>query len=424
MKATRTEQIWLPHDDNLSRLCHLSKNLYNKGNYIIKQGMDKDSKWTRYNELDKILNGKGIAPSDNYKGLPSGTAQWVLKNLDTAWKAFFRLIKDWKKNPTKYRGMPRPPRYKKIDGENTLIFTNAQCNIKNSIIKFPKKVGLKIKTLLNDDVDLREVRIVPKGTGYVCEIVYNKEIESKETDKDRIVGIDLGVKNIIAMVNNIGLNPIVVKDDGTGIKSTNQFYNKKKAELQRVYDHQGIKSGSKMDKLKAKRDRKVHDYVHKLSRFIVDWCVEHDIGTIVFGYNEGWKQKVNIGKRNNQTFTQIPYATIIDKTMYKAEEVGIDVIKQEEAHTSKCLFLDGESIEHHEEYVGKRFKRGLFRSSNGTVINSDVNGGYNIMTKAIPKAFSKEIVGRIGGCGLHPERVNLSQRELCNTKFAENGVIV
>ena len=234
----------------------------------------------------------------------------------------------------------------------------------------------------------------------------------------------MGVKNIIAMVNNIGLNPIVVKDDGTGIKSTNQFYNKKKAELQRVYDHQGIKSGSKMDKLKAKRDRKVHDYVHKLSRFIVDWCVEHDIGTIVFGYNEGWKQKVNIGKRNNQTFTQIPYATIIDKTMYKAEEVGIDVIKQEEAHTSKCLFLDGESIEHHEEYVGKRFKRGLFRSSNGTVINSDVNGGYNIMTKAIPKAFSKEIVGRIGGCGLHPERVNLSQRELCNTKFAENGVIV
>ena len=328
----------------------------------------------------------------------------------------------------KYLGRPKPPNYKRKDGEHILIFTNKQCKIRDGIIKFPKKASLEVETRLSDDTNLREVRIIPKGTGYVCEIVYNKEIEPKETNKDRIVGIDLGMKNIIAMVNNIGLKPIIIKDDGNGIKSTNQFYNKRKAELQSIYDLQGVKNGSKMDKLQSKRDKKVHDYVHKLSRFIVDWCVDHDIGTIVFGYNEGWKQNVNIGRRNNQMFTQIPYMTIIDKTTYKAEEVGIDVIQQEEAHTSKCSFLDNESIEHHNKYAGKRFKRGLFRSAKGIVINSDVQGGYNIMTKAIPGAISLRIRKWIGGCGLHPTRVNLfgvkpSQRELCVTTFVEKGVI-
>lgn len=423
MKVTRTEQIWLSPNDDVSRLCHLSKNLFNEGNYIIKRELDENGKWTRYNNLDKILNGAGTAPSDNYKELPSGTAQWTLKKLDDAWKAFFSAIRDWKKNPNKYKGMPKPPQYKNKNGEHILIFTNEQCRIKEGIIKFPKKVGLEVRTSLLNNTDLREVRIIPKGTGYVCEIVYKKEIESKETDKDRVVGIDLGMKNIIAMVNNIGLKPIIVKDDGNGIKSTNQFYNKRKAELQSIYDLQGVKNGSKIGKLRSKRDRKVHDYVHKLSRFIVDWCVEHEIGTIVFGYNEGWKHKVNIGRRNNQTFTQIPYMTIIDKTTYKAEEVGINVIQQEESHTSKCSFLDNESIEHHNEYAGKRFKRGLFRSAKGIVINSDVQGALNIVKKAIPKAFSKENANWIGGCGLHPSRVNLLKRELCNTNFVEKGVI-
>lgn len=412
MKVIRTEQIWLHHDDNLSHLCHLSKNLFNEGNYIIKQELVDSSKWTRSNNLDKILNGSGTAPSDNYKALPAGTAQWVLKKLDDSWKSFFRSIKDWKINPGKYKGMPKPPNYKQKDGENILLFTNQQVKIKDGIIKFPKSVGIVVGTRLPDDTDLRQVRIIPKGTGYVCEIVYKKEIESKETDKDRIVGIDLGMKNIIAMVNNIGLKPIIVKDDGNGIKSTNQFYNKRKAELQSIYDLQGIKSGQKMDKLLSKRNRKVHDYVHKLSRFIVDWCSEHSIGTIVFGYNEGWKHKVNIGRRNNQIFTQIPYMSIIDKTSYKAEEAGIGVILQEESHTSKCSFLDDESIEHHDEYVGKRFKRGLFRSAKGIVINSDVQGGYNIMKKAIPKALEKFDAGRIGGYELHPTRVNLLETYL------------
>ena len=88
-------------------------------------------------------------------------------------------------------------------------------------------------------------------------------------------------------------------------------------------------------------------------------------------------------------------------------EVGIKVIEQEEAHTSKCSFLDGESIEHHKSYAGKRVKRGLFRSAKGILINADVQGALNIIKKAIPKAFSKENADEIEDVGLHPLRCTL-----------------
>jgi IS605 OrfB family transposase len=407
MKVKRTEQIWLPPSGNLSYICHLSKNLCNEGNYIIRQELEQNGKWTRFNDLDKVLNGSGSDPSDDYKELPASSAQWTLKLLDKSWKAFFRAIKDWKKNPTKYKGMPKPPHYKRKDGEHILIFTNQQVKIKNGILIFPKKANMEVKTRLPDNTNIREVRILPKGTCYVCEIVYEKDVESLNLNPDNIVGIDLGSANIITMVNNIGEQPIIIKDDGRGIKSINQFFHKRKAEIQSIYDLQGIKSGDKLRRLQTKRDKKVQDYCHQISRFIVNWCVDHNIGTIVFGYNEGWKQRINIGRRNNQTFTQIPFMNIIHKTTYKAEEVGVNVIEHEESHTSKCSFLDGESIEHHEKYVGKRFKRGLFRSAKRIIINSDVNGGYNIAKKAIPKAFGKLDAGRIGGCGLHPLRCTL-----------------
>ena len=398
-KVMRTEQIWLQPNKILSNLSHLSKNLYNQANYIIKQA--EEGKWIRYNELNALLK----AESENYNSLPAQTAQQILKLIDKSWTSFFRAIKVRKKYPGKFKERPNPPRYKKKNGEHILVFTNQQCRIKDGRIIFPKKMGgIKVKTRLPDDTNLREVRILPRGVGYVCEIVYEKEVDVKRKDKDRIVGIDLGVKNIITMCNNIGKKPIVVRDDGTGIKSINQFYHKRKAELQSIYDLQDIKGGDKLRRLRAKRDRKGKDYTHKLTRFIVNWCSRHKIGTIIFGYNEEWKQNANIGRRNNQTFTQIPFMEIIKKTGYKAEEKGIEVKEQEESHTSKCSFLDNEPIEHREEYIGRRKTRSFFRSASGKIIHADVNAGYNIIEKATPRAIPLRIREWIGGCGLHPVR--------------------
>jgi len=281
-----------------------------------------------------------------------------------------------------------------------LVFTNQQAKLKDGWLILPKLIGLKLKTRIKDG--LRQVRIIPRGISYVLEIVYEKVIKVIERNKDRIAGIDIGVRNLITMVNNISEQPIVVK--GGVVKSINQFYNREHARVQSVYDFQGIKYGNKMQKLSAKRERKLNDFFHRVSRFVVDWCAEHEIGTIVIGHNENWKQKVEIGKRNNQNFVQIPFGKLIAQIRYKGEEAGIEVKEQEESHTSKCSFLDNESIEHHEEYRGKRKSRGLFKTAKGTIINADVNAGYNIIKKAVLKAFSKEDADRIEGVGLHPVR--------------------
>jgi len=214
-------------------------------------------------------------------------------------------------------------------------------------------------------------------------------------------------------VNNIGKKPIVVKDDGRGIKSITQFYQKEKARLQSMYDRQGIQDGPRMKKLRVKYDRKSKDYLHKLSRVVVNWCVQHGIGKLVIGYNPEWKQQVELGKRNNQTFVLIPYMKLINQLTYKAEEQGIAVELVEESHTSKCSFLDNEAIKHHEQYLGKRIRRGLFRSAQGLLINADVNGAGNIIRKSEPNAFTQLKADGVGGCviGLHPVRWNFLRND-------------
>jgi IS605 OrfB family transposase len=413
VRVKRTEQIWLNPSATLSHLCHLSKNLYNEANYIIKQSLRDQGRWIRYNELYCQLK-----LSTNYRRLPAQTGQQILRLIDKAWKSFFQAIKEWKRHPEKFKKKPRPPKYKKKNGEHLLVFTNQQCSIKNNMLLFPKKLtfDFKVTTRLVDTTVLREVRVLPKGIGYVCEIVYEKIIAPKATNKTRIAGIDLGVSNIITLVNNIGKKPIVVKDDGRGIKSINQFYQKEKARLQSIYDQQGIQDGIKMKKLRVKYERKSKNYIHKLSRSIINWCVQHRIGKLVIGYNPEWKQQAELGTRNNQTFVLIPYRKIIDHLSYKAKEEGIEVELVEENHTSKCSFLDNEAIEHHEQFLGKRIKRGLFKSAQGILINADVNGACNIIRKSEPNAFTRVKADGVGGCvGLHPVRWNLLNDEIARS---------
>jgi len=399
MKVIRTERIWIKPSETLDKMSHVAKNLYNETNYIVRYEFTKNGKWIRYNTLDKLLK-----QSENYKALPAQTAQHILKVLDQNWQAFFKAMKEWKAHPDKFHGRPKPPKYKAKNGNFMLIFTNQQVKLENGILKFPKKIGLEVKTRLEDGTNIREVRIVPKGTGYWVEIVYEKEIEPQKLNGDNIAGIDIGTRNIVTMVGNIGNQPIVVK--GGVLRSINQYYNKKKAQLQAIYDRQGLEHTPKrMMKLCEKRNNKIQDYMHKLSKWIVEYCKSNNIGTLVVGYNENWKQGVEMGKKNNQTFVQIPYTTLIDQLQYKCEEAGINMILQNESHTSLCSFLDNEPIEHHEQYMGKRISRGLYRSAKGIIINADVNGAYNIVKKAIPKAFARANADGIEGVGLHPTRL-------------------
>jgi len=402
-RLTRTEQIDIDYNDTLSNLCHISKSLWNEANYFIRQtyfGSDNNVR-IQYHLLDKFMKD-----GDNYQLLPAQTSQQTLKLLDKAWKGHYEATKEYYKDPSKFLGRPRYPGYKDKDGETLVVFTNQQCHLKDGYLILPKTLKLSpIKTRLKDKVKLRQVRIIPKGEGYICEIVYKKRFEpNKKLNPKRILGIDYGTANVVTKVNNIGRTPIVYKDDGMWIKSTNQFYNKKKAELQSIYDKQGIKYGSAMSRLNTKRNLKMKDAMHKLSRHIIDKCVKRKIGTIVIGSNSFWKQNIDIGRRNNQNFVSIPFYQLTQMIQYKAKEVGINVILQQESYTSKCSFLDMESIKYHSRYKGKRVSRALFKSKKGITIHSDVNGAYNIIRKAKPNAFTAKDVG---GCGLHPIKVTL-----------------
>jgi putative transposase len=359
----------------------------------------KQNKWIRYEALYHI-----IKTSKNYQLLPAQSAQQVLKTLDKNWKSFFSAIREWRKDKSKFKARPKPPRYKPKNGEYILIFTNQQAKLRNSVLFLPKKAGLDIKTRLSDKTDIREVRIIPKGVGYVVEIVYKRDISPfKPLNKKNIIAIDLGVRNLITSVNNNGLKPFVIK--GGVVKSINQYYNKECARIQSIYDRQGEKIGKTMHKLNQKRNRKINDYFYKTSRKIIQYCIMNDIGTMVIGYNPDWKQNCQIGKRNTQNFSTIPFFKLIQKLEYKAIDQEITVIKQEESYTSKCSSLDNESIEYHSRYLGQRITSGLFKSHKGTLINADVNGAYNILKKAFLNVIDAD---RIEDVGLHPTRWKLA----------------
>lgn len=250
-----------------------------------------------------------------------------------------------------------------------------------------------INTKLKNFDIINEVRIIPRNNHYIIEVVYEKQELELKIDNNRYLSIDLGLNNLATCCSNInGFKPFII--NGKPLKSINQFYNKELSFYKSKLEKENkIKKSKRISRLTNKRNNKVNDYLHKSSRILVNQLVSNNINTLVIGNNKEWKQDINIGKRNNQNFVQIPHGRFIDMLEYKCKLLGINVILQEESYTSKCSFLDSEKICKHEEYLGRRIKRGLFRSGNGVLINADVNGSYNIMRKAIPNAFANGIEG-------------------------------
>lgn len=383
----------------MDRLCYLSKNLYNYSLYKIKKYFEETGKFYYYNLLEKELRTE---KHETYRNLPVASSQQILIRLDKNFRSFFQLLKKWKKDKKTLKGCPNPPKYKdKIKGRNLVIFTNQQVKMKGEYICFPKKANLKpIKTKVNN---VQQIRIIPQTSCYVLEIVYEKEIQKNENlNKDNYLAIDLGVNNIVTIVSNLpGIKPVLI--NGRIIKSKNQFYNKIKAKVQSHLEKNHKKKTSKrLNNILLKRNNYVFNYLHHVSKFVVSFCLENNIKTVVIGKNENWKQECDMGKRNNQNFLNIPHTTLIEQIKYKAEFDDIIVIIKTEEYTSKCSALDLEEIEKHENYLGKRIKRGLFKSLS-SLINSDVNGALNILRKEIGDDFIN-LLNR--GCVLQPIKVN------------------
>ncbi len=389
------ERIQIRKTPALSLLCHRAKNLYNLANFYVRQELFHLESVLTYYDLNFMLRR---LPA--YQLLPAQTAQQVLRQVAGNWQAFFAAKRTYQKDPSRFLGIPHPPRYKPKGGENLAIFTNQQCRVIEGWLYFPRKSGLDpIRTRIEK---FQQVRVIPKGSYYFLEVIYNAEPTDLRLDKRRALGIDLGLCNVMTIANNALLPPFAI--NGRGAKSANQFFNKRLAQLQSIAARaNGTLATRRIRRLNKIHTNKISDIFHKASRAVVDFCVLHDIGTIAIGYNPRWKQKCNLGSRNNQAFVGLPLHTLVQQLQYKATLKGITTILVDEGYTSRCSFLDGECIGEHIRYIGKRVCRGLFRSGDGTIINADLNAAYNILKKAVPKAFADGIEG----VGLHPVLIGI-----------------
>jgi putative transposase len=314
------------------------------------------------------------------------------------WQSFFTAMRAWKRAPEKFLGKPKPPGYKHKQKGRCLLTYNDQAIsrrwLKKGLVK-PSGLSIFIPT---KQTHIKQVRSVPRREYYVVEVVYEREPEENDLDETLIAGIDLGIDNLLTLTSNQqGYVPIVV--NGRGAKSINQYYNKRRAKLM---SQVGRGSTKRLRRLTQKRNRRLKHLMHTASRRVIDHLVDRNIGTLVIGHNPNWKQGVRIGRVSNQKFVSIPHAMLLDMLTYKAQLAGMKGVLQEEGYTSKCSFLDGEHPRKRERYAGRRISRGLFRAGDGTLINADVNGSYNIIRKAFPKAFE----GIEGVLVVHPVRVS------------------
>jgi putative transposase len=381
-----------------------SKNLYNASLYQMRQRFIQEHSTILYGELDRLMQ-----PTLEYRALPAKVAQWVLKQVCLAWTSYFAACAAYQSNPSAFLGYPKLPRYLEKRGRNLLTYTEQAIStvaLRQGIIVCS---GLPVRIATRQHLkQIQQVRIVPHATHYTVEVVYEQEVRHADFNPALVAGMDLGVNNLATIASNQpGFRPLLV--NGRPLKALNQWYNKRRAQLQAKLPR-GQRTSRRLDVLTDKRKRQIDSYLHVASRRIIDHLVQHRIGTLVIGKNDGWKQGITLGKRTNQNFVLLPHNRFIAMLAYKAALVGITVHCNEESYTSKCSFLDGEVVGKHSSYAGQRVKRGLFRTASGRHFNADVNAAYNIITKVVPDAFGNTDTGSNGRAGVvvHPVRLALT----------------
>jgi IS605 OrfB family transposase len=389
----RTSQIIVRKHDvhfrDIAYVCQIARRIKNATHYLIRHEKMPNGKPLSHADADKWLKANN---AQLYKKLPSALSQRTTQIVGHEWNSFWEAKKQFNKHPDTFKARPKPPRY--ANKATTAYIGRNGFRVIEGVVHFASDVIAPVKTQYRfsqdwnanvNDTILKEVRFVPKGNCYVIECIVD---EAKLVcdgqccallDKSRHAGIDLGIDNLMAIATNQpDIHPALVK--GKGLKSINAGYNKRVSKLRRLgkYDH--------IQAVTNKRHRQIKDALHKASRWVADYCLTHNIGQVVIGHNKGWKQDINIGKRNNQKFVAIPHTILINQLRYKLEARGVNVIFREESYTSKASALDNDHIPTKGSdivpiFSGKRVKRGLYKASNGQRINADINAALNILRK-------------------------------------------
>ena len=388
IKNGKTLEEW---EDELIRAINSGITEYNLGRSEVKRlrYIDSDNGYI----ADAYFLSWYLKGTEVYKDVPYATcSQICIQEKCREWKSFYRATAEYGKDPKKFKEHPHVPGYlNPKTGRGSLVITSQNFKVDEAgNVTMPKFLsGIHIRARHGN---VRQIRIKIFKNSILISLMYEKE--EKQICGTKIMGIDLGVNNLIAAAWDSDDKPVIIS--GKPIKSINQYYNKAKAHMQKeakVYN--GKNSTKRMNKLTAKRNRKIKDYMHKASRKIVELAVSSDVGLIVIGANEGWKQKVHMGNITNQNFVSIPYKTLINMIEYKAKLEGIEVRIVSESYTSGTSFLDGEKPTKDYYDKSRRVKRGLFRSNNGILINADINAAYQMIklgsTRAIPIKAGEQI---------------------------------
>ena len=362
----------------LDHLCFLSKNLYNSTLYTIRQHYFKTKKYQSY-----FTTAKNFAKDDqvDYRALPAKVSNYTLQLVDQNMKSFFALVK--KKQTNQYTKPVRLPKYlDKKTGRQVVHYHKSSLSLKKDGFVKLSKSNIEFKTSVPNS-NIQYLKLVPCGNHIKALIGYYKTKKQVKATQQRIASIDIGQNNLMTVTSNV-FHPVIY--NGKPVKSVNQFYNKIKADEQsRLKKQNNVYWSKKLGRLTLWRENQIANYFHKVTHHFVNYCIANDIDTVIIGRNQQWKDSINLGKKVNQNFVLIPFGRLYDLLKYKLELHGIQYIETEESHTSKCSFIDKEEITHHDSYVGRRVKRGLFKSKDGYKYNADINGSLNILRKYMTK---------------------------------------
>lgn len=365
----------------LRELCHVSKNLYNQALYEVRQEYFNTKKYLNYYGVQKRLQG-----TENYNLLQAQLSQQTIKIVDENFKSFFALLKK--------KMTARIPKY--LDKEGFFKLTIATVSIKNGKLQLPysrsyakehDKIYIKVPSIL-EGKEVKQVWIIPRQEARFFEVQYIYKVEPKEKKQPKhALAIDLGIDNLCTCVTSKGKSFIM---DGKKLKSFNQWYNKETSRLVSIKDKQNIKGYTKkLYKIVAKRNNRISDIMHKTCKYVINYCIKNDIDTLICGMNSDFQRYSNLGRVNNQKFTQIPFGKMRNTFSYLCELNGMTFIEQEESYTSKASFWDKDEIPIYSKeakleykFSGKRIKRGLYKTSTGKLLNADLNGALNILRKS------------------------------------------
>ena len=404
------------------------KKISNSATFIIRQNFFfnkiKDNKgnevrkYIKYNDMNRIFKRDR---TELYRSLIYvQSVQQILRKVHSSFDSFFKANKDYKKNKSNYTSRPKLPKYKSSKYDE-LIITNQNFKQNDKVLNF-KGYLKKLSFTMYNKGKANQVMFKYNGVDIDVYIIYddgktliNKEVVDYIEDDSRIISIDLGLNNLVTITNNIGIRSIII--NGKGLKSKNIYYNYQIGKYQSILASVNEKDKEKksyksnrLTRLRVKRNNIMNDYIHKTTRYIINYCKENLIDTIVIGNNKFQKQnKKKKQIRGLKNFIQVPIKRVIEQLKYKLEYENIRLIETEESYTSKTSFLDNEIPNKETIPRGKRIKRGIFKRPNGEYVNADVNGSLQILSKVISTRLLEQlrIVVSSNGLALNPLKMAL-----------------